>query len=246
MNGCIYLDNAATTWPKPECVYEAFDAANRNYAANAGRGSYRMSKQASDIIEDVRTMMARLLGCTSPRQVVFTPSATIALNEIIYGVTWNEHSVAYVSPYEHNAAMRPLRIACDRYGAQTVVMPCAPDGSIDLERLSTMFAQKAPNYVFVSHVSNVTGYILPVREIAALAHRHDAMVVVDAAQSAGIFPVDLLTMGADFIAFAGHKGLYASFGVGGFAGRDLSRLTPVIAGGTGSDSLNTSCLGTSR
>lgn len=237
MGDFIYLDNAATTFPKPESVYAVQDEINRNLAVNAGRGSYRASHRASEIISDCRRRMSKLAGCREDH-LIFAPSATIALNQIIMGLPWDRYKTVYVSPYEHNAVIRPLRRACDANGIDFIVLSAAPDGSLDLSKIAVQFAKQKPDYVFMTHVSNVTGYMLPVKAVSELAHAYKAVVVVDCAQSMGLVDAGLASIGADFSIFAGHKTLYGSFGIGGWAAKNTDVLKPVICGGTGSDSLN--------
>ena len=237
MSDFIYLDNAATTFPKPELVYAVQDEINRTLAVNAGRGSYRASHRASEIIADCRQRMSRLAGCREDH-LIFAPSATIALNQIIMGLPWDRYKTVYVSPYEHNAVIRPLRRICDANGIDFVVLSAAPDGSLDLSKIAIQFAKQKPDYVFMTHISNVTGYILPVKAVSELAHKYKAMVIVDCSQSMGLLDADLDSTGADFSVFAGHKTLYGSFGIGGWAAGNTDILKPVICGGTGSDSLN--------
>ena len=237
MDGFIYLDNAATTFPKPEAVYSVQDELNRTLAVNAGRGSYHASHKASEIIADCRQRMSKLAGCRE-EHLIFAPSATIALNQIILGLPWDRYKTVYVSPYEHNAVIRPLRRICNANGIDFIVLPFAPDGTLDLSKTAIQFAKQKPDYVFMTHISNVTGYVLPVKAIADLAHNYKATVIVDCSQSMGLLDASLDSTGADFTVFAGHKTLYGSFGIGGWAARNLEMLEPVICGGTGSDSLN--------
>lgn len=237
MGDFIYLDNAATTFPKPESVYAVQDEISRTLAVNAGRGSYRASHKASVIISDCRQRMSKLAGCREDH-LIFAPSATIALNQIILGLPWNRYKTVYVSPYEHNAVIRPLRRICDANGIDFIVLPVASDGSLDLSKIAIQFAKQKPDYVFMTHVSNVTGYVLPVKAVSELAHKYEATVVVDCSQSMGLLDASLDSIGADFSVFAGHKTLYGSFGIGGWAARNTDMLETVICGGTGSDSLN--------
>lgn len=234
MRNMYYFDNAATTFPKPECVYKAIDKANREVAFNAGRGSYPGAHAASEIIASCRTKLISLFDSVG---VVFEPSATMALNAIIMGLKWDTSKNVYVSPYEHNAVIRPLFKNCS--GSNIRIFPVDSNGKIDLDRLRIDFSNAKPDYVFLTHISNVTGYILPVRNICHLAHDYGATVIVDCAQSAGLLDTRLSEFDADYIVFAGHKTLYATFGVAGFAyGKAIKFLTPAFAGGTGSDSLN--------
>lgn len=138
----IYLDNAATTFPKPESVYAAQDRIARTLAVNAGRGSYRASSEASRIIADCRSKMARLAGCREDN-LAFAPSATVAMNQIILGLPWNQYSVVYVSPYEHNAVARPLNHICKLQRVELRKLSTKEDGQLDLEKIAIQFAKSS-------------------------------------------------------------------------------------------------------
>ncbi len=235
----IYLDNAATTFPKPEEVYQAVDYTQRNMAVNVGRGSYKIASDAMKIVDETRYLMAELLGVENPNNVVFTPSATIAANQIIMGLEWDEYKTVYITPFEHNAIARPLHLMKERYNFEIVLLPFDPQiQEFDREEAEKLFSQNPPDYVFVNHISNVTGAIVPIDAITELAKQHDAIVVVDASQSAGLESLNMKKSNIDYVVFAGHKNLYASWGIGGFVSASAARLTTALAGGTGSDSLN--------
>ena len=235
----IYLDNAATTYPKSETVYRKMDEANRQLSFNAGRGSYAQARESAAVIETAREELYKKANAGSVAEVFFTPSATAAFNRIINGIGLKHESVVYVSPYEHNAVMRVLDMARRSYGFELEEMPVNElTGEIDLDTLNFMFLRKKPDFVFASHVSNVTGYILPVTEITDMARTHGAVVVIDGSQALGLVPVDFCDLNPDFYVFAGHKTLYGPFGASGFYKLYDTRLLPSFAGGTGSDSLN--------
>lgn len=238
LNDYIYLDNAATTYPKPESVYQRMDECNRDLAVNAGRGSYAAAREALDLIELTRSRLLSLSGANGIAEVVITPSATVACNEIIGGLSFTEYDVVYVSPYEHNAVARTLFLHQKRVGFTVEELPLCEDGTVDMELTAYRFSMRKPSYVFLTHVSNVTGYIVPVEEIVHLAKECGAVTVVDGSQAFGLVPVDLKKLKADYYVFAGHKNLQGPFGIGGFFMRYGNRLQPYIAGGTGSDSLN--------
>lgn len=236
----IYLDNAATSFPKPEKVLEAVDYAQRNYAVNVGRGSYPLANYAASVVEETKALLARMVNAKDTSEVVFTPSATLAANEIILGLPWDKYKAIYLSPFEHNAIARPLNRQCELFGLQMNLLPFASDTQEwDREATKLLFEQTPPDYVFISQVSNVTGLVLPVAEIAQLAKEYDAVVIVDASQSLGLLDLDVQRDMIDYLIFAGHKSLYSSWGIGGFVTNN-NLLTPVICGGTGSDSLNLS------
>lgn len=235
----IYLDNAATTFPKPDCVYDYVNEIQRTLAVNAGRGTYKSAKKASSILDDVRQKISILTRCRSKNQVVLSPSATIAMNQIIGGLNWNENINVYVSPFEHNAVARPLKSMADEYGFSICFLPFdRKSQKLDIEKMNNMFAVKHPDAVFVNHLSNVTGLILPAGEIFDSAKKYNAVTVLDASQSLGLLDVNIQNMQADFIAFAGHKNLYGHFGIGGFISNGRIPLKKYLTGGTGSDSLN--------
>lgn len=240
MEHTIYLDNAATTFPKPECVYENMDKINRSLAVNAGRGSYALAQKAVNTIDKVREELLEIANASQVAEVVLTPSATIAFNQIIGGMELKESDVVYVSPFEHNAVIRTLHLKQQNCGFTVLELPLKTgDGiEIDMEKMEYLFAKNPPSCVFLSHVSNVTGYVLPVGKIAEAAKVYQADVIVDASQSLGLVPVEFLAWNLDYLVFAGHKTLYGPFGIGGFFIKHGKHLQPYLAGGTGSDSLN--------
>ena len=234
----IYLDNAATTFPKPEAVYAAVEDCQRHFAVNVGRGSYTLAGQAAKIVDETRRMMAKLVNAESSDQVVFTPSATIAANEVLLGLEWDCFKTVYVSPFEHNAIARPLYRICKENDIVIKEIPFDPvTQEWDEEETSRLFAVAPPDYIFLNQVSNVTGTILPIDKMTELAKRYGACVVVDGSQSVGLLEVNMETCPMDYLIFAGHKNLYASWGIGGFVKNTATPLKPVIVGGTGSDSL---------
>lgn len=235
----IYLDNAATTFPKPEEVYQAVDYTQRNMAVNVGRGSYKVASDAIKVVDETRYLMAELLGVENPNNVVFTPSATIAANQIIMGLEWDEYKTVYITPFEHNAIARPLHLMQERYNFEIVLLPFdSKTQELDREEAERLFSQNPPDYVFMNHISNVTGAIVPIEAIAELSKQYDAVVVVDASQSAGLESINMKKSNIDYVIFAGHKNLYASWGIGGFVSASAMQLATLLAGGTGSDSLN--------
>ena len=235
----IYLDNAATTFPKSSRVYDTMDYYLRNKCVNAGRGGYKLAREATMLIDETKKELLDLLGMTNGREVVFTPSATIALNQIIFGLEWDKYKNVYVTPFEHNAVMRPLHRIAESYGIEIRVIPFNRETwEIDYGELDREFAIHNPDYIFMCHMSNVTGYILPCEQIIDCAKQYNALTVVDCSQSLGSIPIEEKVLDADFLIFAGHKSLYGPMGIGGYIGKCSVNLRPVIVGGTGSDSLN--------
>lgn len=235
----IYLDNAATTFPKSEKVYRAMDNANRHLAFNAGRGSYALAQRAAELIQDTRSSLLTVAGAEKDAtEVVFTASATLALNAIIGGIHWTGEETVYVSPYEHNAVMRTLRGYREKYSFAIRELPVKEDTlEIDIDKIPYLFAQIPPQYVIVNMVSNVTGYVLPVEAVTACAKQYDATVILDGAQALGSIPLNLRELNADFLVFAGHKAIGGPFGIGGYIHQGKRRLQPFLYGGTGSNSL---------
>ncbi len=229
-----YFDNAATTFPKPECVYENVDNFNRNLAMNVNRGKYGESIKAGQIVHETRQMLLQLFYAENSYDVIFTPSATIALNMILQGLDYYDKKTVYISPFEHNAVLRPLNYLKDKFEFE--ICELAVDKATmqyDLEAIKYQFQDKKPDFVVVSHASNVCGVIAPLKELFDLAKKKGATTIADMAQTCGLIEIDLTEVQADFIVFAGHKTLYSQMGIGGFLMRKGINLAPVIYGGTG-------------
>ena len=232
----VYLDNAATTYPKPEEVYEALDYANRNLAFNSGRGNYKKSQEVTKIIDETRDKIASLVNLSS-KNVAFLSSATECLNVIINGLTLDCGDAVYISPFEHNAIVRPLFELQKTKGIEIVQLPFdRVKWKPNLEKIDEMMSIKKPKAVFVSQISNVTGLMIDYLDIFEISKRHKAITVLDSAQAFGVVNPDLKF--TDYCVFAGHKSLYASFGIAGIIAKDFSSLKITKSGGTGSDSLN--------
>lgn len=232
----IYLDNAATTYPKPEEVYLALDKANRN-AFNTGRGSYKVAREASEIKEDVRNKILKLNNIKNAK-VIYTSSATASLNDIIFGLELKNNDYIYISPFEHNSIVRPLEELKKRININVEVLPFDKQTwNPDYEKINDMFAIHKPVAIFLSQVSNVTGYTLPYNEIFDLAQKYNSINVLDASQGYGIVPIKN-SEDINYIVFAGHKSLYASFGIAGYIKLKNDKLKQSVFGGTGSDTMN--------
>ena len=239
----IYLDNAATTYPKPEEVYEKMDMLTREMSVNAGRGSYELARKATDVINGTRAKIAEFFGAEDVNDVVFTSSATEAANSVLLGYDFKENMTVYVSPYEHNAVMRTLEAVRKKTGIQIKLLATDNKGYLDIEEIEYQFMCDEPDFVCINMASNVTGYILPFEKIAHMAKEYVAVVFADAAQAAGNIKINLKETDIDILIFAGHKSLYGLFGVGGFVTNSRiferdKKLNPVIFGGNGEDSLN--------
>lgn len=232
----IYLDNSATTFPKPEEVYQALDYANRHLAFNAGRGSYQQAKEASEIIQKTREEIGGFVGASSS-DVAFLSSATESLNLIINGLSLEDGDNVYISPFEHNAIVRPLYEIQKYKKIEIMIIPFNQKTWLpDLYKLEGMMAFKKPKAVFVSQVSNVTGLMIDYKSIFEISKKYGAINVLDSAQAFGVFNPSLDDV--DFCVFAGHKSLYASFGIAGIISKKFNVLKVTKSGGNGSDSLN--------
>lgn len=232
----IYFDNSATTYPKPEVVYKALDYANRNLAFNAGRGTYNASLEASKIIEETRIAISEFVN-VDPSQVSFVSSATEALNIIILGLGISDGDTIYISPFEHNAIIRPLYNLQKKIRFDILKIPFDKETwDVEIDKLDEMFSIKRPKAVFLSQLSNVTGFLLQYNEIFSLSKKYKAITILDSAQSFGIKNPNLNFV--DYCVFAGHKSLYASFGIAGIISSKYQDLNVVKSGGNGSDSLN--------
>lgn len=234
----FYFDNAATTFPKPECVYAFMDSFYRKHGGNAGRGQYKLAAESSKTIFETRGFIQKIL-CSPNKDVIFAPSATVALNMVIQGLLADEKKkTVYISPFEHNSVTRVLHHFEKRGKICVRRLFVSPDFEYDMEKINAQFAEIPPDIVIVSHASNVIGLVAPVLEIFAAAKKYGAHTVTDMAQTAGLVPLDVASDLVDFAVFAGHKTLYGPFGIGGFAKSRNVALEPVLFGGTGVDSAN--------
>ena len=231
-----YFDNAATTYKKPEGMYERIADYMLQYGANVGRGGYESSMRGSAVLSETRAQLLQVMNTSPTKTVVFTPSATIALNTILYGLTLQEGDVVYISHFEHNAILRPLYHLEKTVGIKLEFLPMgtANQYAFDLLETERAFSVTPPKAVIVSHVSNVLGTIAPVEEIMHLAKRYHAVTIVDGAQACSLIDCDLIHV--DFYVFAGHKTLLGPTGIGGFICNKNTTLQPFVLGGTGVDS----------
>jgi len=230
----IYLDNAATSFPKPPEVAEAITDLLTHRAGNPGRSGHSLALAAEAVVAETRRLLAALLGIQDPARLAFTLNATDALNLAMWGLLRAGDRVVTTS-MEHNAVARPLFALAER-GVDVVRLPSASDGTLDLDDLERELRAAPTRLVVMTHASNVCGTILPIRAAAELAHRHGALILVDAAQTAGVLPIDVQEQSIDLLAIAGHKGLLGPTGTGGLYVAPGVRLTPMRQGGTGARS----------
>ncbi len=241
----FYFDNAATTFPKPECVYEFADAFYREHGGNAGRGQYKIAAEAQKVMFETRRYLRELLNCEN-KEVVFAPTATLALNMVIQGilrtfVERGETVTVYISPFEHNAVTRVLHAFEKRNLVKVNVIPIEKDFSYDFGKIAYEFQKEPPSLLILSHVSNVCGLICPVEKLCSLAKKSGALTLLDMSQSAALVPLELSSDLYDFAVFAGHKTLLGPLGASGFVANAQSLqnfVEPVLFGGTGLDSQN--------
>ena len=232
-----YFDNAATTYPKPECVYTFMDEFYRRSGGNAGRGKHVMAQTAGGLIADTRKRIQELLHCPT-KQVVFEPTATISLNIIIQGMIHTGIRNVYITPFEHNAVTRTLHHFEKEDIISITELAVTTDLEYDLQKIRYQFDALKPDFVIVSHASNTIGLIAPVEEIFSLAKKYGAVTLVDMAQTAGLVDCNVGLSTFDFAVFAGHKTLYGPTGISGFVMNPLIEFPAVIFGGTGYESAN--------
>jgi cysteine desulfurase/selenocysteine lyase len=231
----LYFDNAATSWPKPEEMQSAMNRYLREIGGSPGRSGHRLSIEAGRIVLEAREALAQLFGVNDPFRIVFTKNATEALNIAFRGLL-NAGDHVITSSMEHNSVMRPLR-TLEGEGVEVSVLPCSVRGELDP---ATIPPAIRPNTkaIILTHASNVTGTILPIGQAGRVAREHGLVLIVDAAQTAGVLPIAVEAMGIDLMAFTGHKSLFGPPGTGGLYIREglETGIRPLMAGGTGSRS----------
>ena len=231
----IYLDNSATTFPKPQNVTLAVNRALREYGFNPGRGGYRQSVMTAQRIFEARSLIKDFFGMANEENVIFTGGCTQALNTVIKGVLHKGDHVV-ISSFEHNAVLRPLQRLKDS-GMITYSVAEVVPGDDDRTLSNFRKAINAKTRLFVcTHASNVFGNILPTKRLCALAHHYGVLFCLDAAQTAGVLPINMQEDGYDFVCCAGHKYLYGPMGAGLLLIGEDRALDPLIEGGTGSES----------
>ncbi len=209
----IYLDNAATSFPKPDAVYDAVDRYQRTVGAAVGRGGYGSSVAASATVARCRARLAELFRADSPERIVFGFNGTDVLNLALHGLLKPGDRVV-TTQLEHNSVVRPLRDMQDRFGLDVEIVPATCDGTVTVDSFRRTLTQQQTRLAVFSHASNVSGAILPISDLATVAREAGALVLADAAQSAGHVAIDLRQLPIDLLACSGHKGLLGPLGTG--------------------------------
>lgn len=232
-----YFDNAATTFPKPECVYNQMDVIYRKMGGSLGRGDNAFSRSTKQLADETRRLLQNMFHCPA-KQVVFQPTATISLNVIIQGLIVSGAKNIFITPFEHNAVTRVLH----HYEGLNLIavhqLSVTRDLQYDLQRIQYQFDNDRPDLVIASHASNVIGLVAPVEEIFQLAKKYGAKTVLDMSQTAGLVDCNIGLESFDFAVFAGHKTLFGPTGISGFVMQPDIDLPAVLFGGTGFESAN--------
>lgn len=229
----IYLDNGATSFPKPMGMLRAMNECLLDYCGNPGRSGHRMSMRTGEEIYKARKELGKLFHIEDCSRIVFTSNTTEALNLGLKGVlSSGDHVIT--SAMEHNSVLRPLK-ALEDCGVETTIVKCSGDGTLNMDVLKNEVRENT-KLIVCTHASNVTGTIMPVKEIGELAKLNDILFMVDAAQSAGCIPIDVNDMNIDLLALPGHKGLLGPMGTGMLFVRENVDIKPLKEGGTGTKS----------
>lgn len=231
-----YLDNAATTWPKPEPVYQHMDKFFRAYGVNPGRAGHELAVEAEKMIVETRGLLARFFNFDGdPQRVVFTQNATDSLNIALFGLLHQgDHVIS--TRIEHNSVLRPLRHLERDHGVAVTFVGRDAQGYVDPEDIRAALTDKT-RVIAVNHASNVLGSVQDVAAIGAIAREAGVVFVIDTCQSAGVLNVDMQAMGIDVLTFTGHKGLFGPMGIGGMIVCEGIDIAPARVGGTGVDSI---------
>lgn len=230
----IYFDNAATTFPKAPSLQEELGDLYARIGVNPSRGHYGVSQELSTHINALRTDLSEYFNVT-PQGVIFTPSATYALNQIIAGLSYDNIRTVYISPFEHNAVLRILFSLQKKHSFRLNILPFSKC-IWDQDKTEKLFKISPPDLIVCTHASNVFGNILPIKNIFELGKKYEAITVLDCAQTAGLIDTNLRELQVDFAAFAGHKTFYGPSGIGGLLINSDIPLSPIVMGGTGINS----------
>lgn len=229
----IYLDNAATTYPKPECVYEAIMDCMKNYCANPGRAGHKLAMKAAREIYDTRENIAKLFNVDNPMNIVFTNNATDSLNLAIKGLVKSGDHIITTS-MEHNSVIRPIK-ALEKNNVENTVVQCDKDGFLNIEDLKSAIKPNT-KLIVTTHASNVCGTLIDIKSVGEVAKENNILYLVDASQTAGVYDIDTKKINVDMIAAPGHKCLLGPQGTGILYIREGLELNILKEGGTGSKS----------
>ena len=229
----IYLDQASTTYPKPECVAKAVYEYMTGNGSNINRGCYENAYDTEEVVLETRELLCELFDGPDCKNVVFTKNVTESLNVVLKGFLKSGDHVL-VSSMEHNAVMRPIR-QLEKNGVAFDRIPCSEQGELKLQSMEALL-KPGTKAVVMMHASNVCGTILPLKKVGAFCKTHGLKFIADCAQTAGTMPISMKEMNIDILCFTGHKGLYGPQGIGGFILQEemISAMTPLLSGGTGS------------
>ncbi|WP_312832269.1 aminotransferase class V-fold PLP-dependent enzyme [Sedimentibacter saalensis] len=231
----IYLDNAATTYPKPKSVYKNVMDAMTKYGANPGRGSHAMAIEGARVIYETRELLAELFNLDDPMKVILTFNATDGLNMAIKGILRpGDHVVT--TAMEHNSVLRPIK-ELENIGVENTIVSCSHEGKINVEDIEAAIKTNT-RMVVTTHVSNLTGTIFPIEKIGEMCKRRNVLYLVDGSQSAGVLEIDMQKQHIDFLAVPGHKGLLGPQGTGALLINSDAEIKELKEGGTGSESSN--------
>jgi cysteine desulfurase family protein len=236
LRNTIYLDNAATTFPKPREVLEEMMGTYARLGVSPGRGSYDLSMEAEERVMDIRHQICQFFGGSDPERVVFSYNATDALNTLIQGLI-KPGSRVISSRLEHNSVLRPLHYFSEKGIIHLDLVPFSPEGLIDPAAVAEVINQDT-SFVIVTHASNVLGTVQPVEQIGAICREHGIPLLLDVTQTAGLVPICMDEMGVSAVAFTGHKSLLGPTGIGGLVLSSQLDVTTTRFGGTGRDSLS--------
>ena len=234
--GKIYLDNGATSYPKPQKVIDSMVNYMTKIGASPGRGGYSSSLDAGRIVMETRSKLSQLFDFSYDEGIIFTQNITQSLNMAIKGIL-NKGDHVIISSMEHNSVVRPLRSLEQKGIIEVSVIPCKIDGSLPIDVFQSQI-KKNTKMIVLTHSSNVTGVIMPVAEVGEISRENNIVFVLDSAQTAGLYPISFKDLNLDILAFTGHKGLMGPQGIGGFCIQPslAKKMLPIFEGGTGSKS----------
>ncbi len=230
----IYLDNAATTFKKPDAVYDAVNDCLINYCANPGRGSHKLAMKALSKIYETRENLSKLFNIDNPMDIVFTSNATEALNLAIKGFLKSGNHVITTS-IEHNSVIRPIK-SLEKLNIENTIVKCDKNGFLDVDDIEKAI-KKNTKLIVITHASNVCGSIVDIKRVGEIAKKYGIKYLVDASQTAGVYDIDVIDMNIDMLAVAGHKNLFGIQGSGVLYVNENIKLDELKQGGTGSSSL---------